>query len=363
MNWSWTLTFYLARQFFVWFSIVFGAFMALSLSIDLADLFSRTPQMPIPPAVVLGMSLLKMADIGQKILPFAVLLGAMAAFFRQSRTHELVAARAAGISVWQIITPPLLVAVFLGVLTMTVFNPIAASFLAQYERMDAKYIRGQESQLALSRNGLWLRQGDAQHQSVVHAARVSDQGLHLEDVIVFLYSGQDLIGGRIDAATAQLQVRRWHLTNAWVSGKEARPVFHAEYDLPTDLTPARIEESFASPETVSFWDLPRFIATAENAGFSAARHRLYWYSLMALPILFAAMVFMAASFSLHLARLGGVTRLVIAGALSGFAVYFLGDVTAALGESGSLPPPLAAVAPAAVAILLGMTLLFHQEDG
>jgi lipopolysaccharide export system permease protein len=38
-------------------------------------------------------------------------------------------------------------------------------------------------------------------------------------------------------------------------------------------------------------------------------------------------------------------------------------VTQALGESGILPTALAASAPAAAAILLGMTLVFHQEDG
>ncbi len=363
MNWSWTLGFYLARQFLSWVMIVFGGFLALSLSLDLADLFSRTPQTPIPSGVVFGMSLLNLGNIGQKVMPFSVLLGGMAAFFRQSRTHELVVARAMGISAWQILTPPLLVAVTLGVLSMTVFNPIAASFLAQYERLDAKYIRGQESQLALSRNGLWLRQGDANHQSVVHATGVSNKGVRLKDVIVFLYCGLDNACGRIDAESAKLQDHTWRLTNAWVSGADGHPEFHATYDQPTDLTPAGIEESFASPETVSFWDLPRFIATAEQAGFSASRHRLYWYSLLALPILFAAMVFMAASFSMRLARLGGVVRLVLSGAIGGFVVYFLGDVMSALGEAGTLPAPLAAVAPAAVAILLGMTLLFHHEDG
>ena len=109
--------------------------------------------------------------------------------------------------------------------------------------------------------------------------------------------------------------------------------------------------------------MPRFIANAEAAGFSAVRHRIYWYSLLASPLLYAAMVFMAASFSLHLVRLGGQSRLLIVAILSGFGVYFLGDLTRALGQSGMLPPPLAAVAPAAAALLLGMTLLFHEEDG
>ena len=111
------LGFYLARQFFVWVMIVFGGFLALSLSLDLADLFSKTPQTPIPSGVVFGMSLLNLGNIGQKVLPFAVLLGGMATFFRQSRTHELVVARAVGISAWQILTPPLMVALTLGVLS------------------------------------------------------------------------------------------------------------------------------------------------------------------------------------------------------------------------------------------------------
>ena len=363
MNWSITLMIYLAHRFMVAMLVVFGAFAALAFSIDLADLFSRTSEHDIPAAVVFSMSLMKLPDIAQKLLPFTVLFGAILAFARLSRSHELVATRAAGVSAWQFLAVPLTVAVLLGIVTTTIFNPIAASLLSQYSRLEARYLRGEVSQIALSSTGLWLRQGDAENQSVVHALRVANQGAQLEDVIVIRYDGLDRYAGRIDAASAQLEDRYWHLENAWVSGPDGRPVFHAAYELPTDLTPAQIEESFASPSTVSFWELPRFISNAEAAGFTAARHRIYWYSLLTLPILLAAMVFMAASFSLRLARMGGMPRLILAGTLSGFAVYFLQDVTRTIGQSGILPAPLAAAAPAVVAILLGMTLLFHEEDG
>jgi len=363
MTWSWTLTLYVARQFTSAVMIVFGAFLILSLSIDLADLFSHATQKNMPAEIVFGMSLLMLPEIGGKVLPFAVLFGAILAFARMSRTHELVATRAAGVSAWQFLTPPLAVALSLGLLAMMALSPVSAAFLSQYARLDAKYIHGQASQLAVGTTGLWLRQGDAGHQSVIHALKVSEQGTRLGEVIVFLYDGPDRFAGRIDAASAELRDHYWRLEKTWVSGPDGRPVAIPTYDLPTDLTPARIQESFASPETISFWDLPQFIAAAEDAGFSANRHRLYWYSLLTLPLLLSAMVLMAASFSLRLARLGGVPQLVIAAALSGFAVYFLGDVTQALGISGILPTPLAAMAPAAVALLIGLTLLFYEEDG
>jgi lipopolysaccharide export system permease protein len=360
---SWTLTLYIARKFASAVLIVCGALLALALSIDTADLFNHASERDMPADVVFAMALLKLPSLGMKLLPFAVLFGAILAFARLSRTHELVAARAAGVSVWQSLAPPVAVAVGLGVTATTALSPISASLLSQHARLEAKYVRGQASQLAVGATGLWLRQGDAGHQSVIHALRVSDQGTRLGDVIVFLYDGPDRLAGRIDAASAELRDRYWRLADTWVSGPDGRPAAVPSYDLPTDLTPARIQESFASPDTISFWDLPRFVAAAEEAGFTATRHRLHWYALIGLPLLFSAMVLLAASFSFRLARMGRIPQLVLAAALSGFAVYFLGDVTQALGISGILPAPLAAMAPAACALLIGLTLLFYEEDG
>jgi len=363
MNWPMTLFAYVARRFALSVLMVISVFAILAFSIDLAELFRRTSENDIPTSVVFSMSALKLPDLIQKLLPFAVLFGAIFAFAKLSRAQELVAARAAGVSAWQFIGAPLIVAVLMGAFTIGVFNPVAAALLSQYARFEARYIRGEASQLAVSGNGLWLRQGTDGNQSVIHALRVAEQGEQLQDVMVLRYDGPDRYAGRIDATSASLEDRHWRLENAWVSGDDGRPVFAASYELPTDLTPAQIEESFASPSTISFWELPRFIANAENAGFSAARHRLYWYSLLFFPILLSAMVFVAASFSFRLTRLGGTSQLIVVGAISGLAVYFLQDVTRAMGQTGMLPVFLAAVAPSAVAILLGMTFLFHEEDG
>jgi lipopolysaccharide export system permease protein len=140
-------------------------------------------------------------------------------------------------------------------------------------------------------------------------------------------------------------------------------VHHAEYKLPTTLTPEQIVESSTAPDALSFWDLPGYIRAAEAAGFSAARYKLYLYTLYALPALFAAMVFMAASFSLKLGREGGMARVVLLSAACGFGVFFFQNLTLTLGHSGAVPILLAATAPALASILIGMTLVFSQEDG
>jgi lipopolysaccharide export system permease protein len=363
MSWPWTLYRYLAVQFLTGVGVVFASFVFLSFSMDLVDLFDRTAGRHVPAAAIVGMSLFQLPDLGLKLLPFAVLLGGVFSFVRLSRSQELLAIRAAGVSAWNLLAPPVTAAIVLGVFTVVAFTPFSSRMLQQYSALEATYIRGQASQLAISNNGLWLRQGNKSGQSVIHSLRVANQGVRLEDVNVFFYGASDKFLGRIDAESADLRPGEWQLHNAWVSDAVGHPVKRAVYNLPTTLTSSRIQESFASPDTLSFWTLPGFIATARQAGFSAIRYQLYFDTLLVLPALFAAMVFMAASFSLRLARLGGLGRVIVLSALAGFGVYFFGDVTQALGETGILPVVLAAAAPATAAILLGMTLVFHQEDG
>ncbi|MBV9062514.1 MAG: LptF/LptG family permease [Alphaproteobacteria bacterium] len=340
-----------------------GALAFLSFSIDVVDLFDKTACKHVASSVVIGMALLQLPNLCLKLLPFAVLLGGVFSFVRLSRSQELVALRAAGLSAWNILAPPIAASVALGVLAAVAFTPFSSFLLQRFAGLEARYIHDQPSQLAVSKNGLWLRQAGTAGQSVIHALRVAEQGVLLQDVIVFLYGKNDVFAGRIDAQSADLHVGTWWLRDAWVSGPEGHPAYRSEYQLATTLTPSRIQESFASPDTMSFWDLPGFIQNARQAGFSANRYELYFDSLLMLPALFAAMVFMAASFSFRLTRLGGLGRVVLYSALSGFGIYFFGDVVHALGISGILPAPLAAAAPSSAAILLGMTLVFHQEDG
>lgn len=363
MSWSWTLYRYLAAQFLLGVLVVYCGFLLLAFSIDIVDLLNRTAAHSVSTPVVVGMAVLQLPDLGQKMLPFAILLGGVFTFARLSRSQELVATRAAGVSAWDFLLPPLAVAVLVGICAVTVFTPVSARMFAEFAGMEARYVKGEASQLSVSQNGLWLRQGNETQQSVIHALRVADQGQHLEDVIVFLYGAEDQFKGRIDAKSGQLQNHAWLLQDAWVSGASGTPQHHDSYLLETTLTPTQIQESFASPDTLSFWDLPGFIRAAQAAGFSAARYQLYLYTLYALPALFAAMVFMAASFSLRMSREGGVFKVILFSAASGFGVYFFSDLTRVLGQSGAVPILLAATAPAIAAILIGMTLLFNQEDG
>ncbi len=366
MRLSTTLSIYVGRHFISSFLALLGLFLMLILLFDSIELLRRAASKPdISFLMVIELALLKLPHMSQEVLPFAVLFGGMVCFWRLTRSFELVVTRGAGVSAWQFLLPPLLLALIIGVFQITVINPVASTTLARYERVETLLFKGQGNSLAISGSGLWLRQANLDGQSVVYARHVLQQGreVELRNVTVFMYSGKDTFRGRVDGKLARLEDGFWRITDAWVYAPEKTPLFEKEYWFATDLTLDKIQDNFAPPETMSFWDLPGFIATLEKAGFSAVRHRLHWHTLLAAPLLLFAMVLIAATFTLRHSRRGATTTVISAGVFTGFALYFFSDVVFALGLSDSIPVTLAAWTPSGVATLLGLALLLHLEDG
>jgi lipopolysaccharide export system permease protein len=364
MGLSATLSAYLARHVAFWLGAVFAGVTGVALLFDTVELLRRSAgKAEIGLMVVLQMSIFKLPHLVQQMLPFCVLLGATLAFWRLARANELVVTRAAGISAWQILAPATAIAILVGVIQISLFNPLASVMLSKFEQLESRYLKRSVSLLSVSSNGLWLRQSDASGQSVIHASRVAQSDMSLHEVIIFLFEGEDRFIGRIDAENARLRDGYWEIRNAWVSNPNKRSYFVARHRLDTNLTLNKILDSFASPETMSFWQLPGFIDTLEKAGFSGHRHKLYWHSLLASPVLLAAMILVAAIFSLRTSQRSGAALSICGAVFSGFFLYFMSDLVYALGLSASIPTLLAAWTPAGVCTLLGLTALFHIEDG
>ena len=369
-----TLMTYVARRFAAMALLMVLSLSALVALFDLIELLRRAATRPEANfALVAQIAALRVPYVAMQILPFAVLLGGIIAFWRLTRFSELIVARAAGISAWGFLAGPVLVALLLGLGASTALSPLSSAMLARAERLDQLYLRNVGGITALAGGRLWLRQADEglQPQGVAiisgrpMATRELRPGeaLRLSEVTIWRLSADDRPLARIEAASALLQPGRWRFEGAVVFGAERVASAPQSLDFPTELTPERIENSFATPDTLSLWALPEFIKILEDAGFSAIRHRLHFQSLLALPLLATAMALLAAGFSMRSARRGGVARMIAGGVSAGFALFVLDKITGEFGEAGTLPVILAAWAPAGAGFLLAAALLLHLEDG
>ncbi len=365
-----TLSRYIAKQFTLAVLVMTASLSGLVSLFDFIELLRRSitkPQATL--GLVTEIAALRLPWISMEILPFAVLLGGIIAFWRLTRSSELIVARAAGLSAWQFLAAPVLAAMFLGAFATMAVSPLSSAMFARAEMLDNTVLRTAGGPLALSGGQLWLRQSDRAigptGVAILHALHVSlhRRKLIATDVSVFRVGAGDRLKQRIEAKRAQLDKGAWVLDDARSIAPDRLPEPPRTMRLKTDLTVSRVEESFASPDTLSFWKLPDFIALLDRSGFSSIRHRLHFQTLLALPLLAATMTLVAAGFSMRPARRGGVARMLASGVSAGFALFLISKVAAEFGDSGALPVALAAWAPAMSGLLLAVAMLLHLEDG
>jgi lipopolysaccharide export system permease protein len=365
-----TLSVYIARVFMLAVLAMLAALSLLVAMFDFIELLRRSVTRPDATfGVVSEIAALRLPWVAMQILPFAVLLGGIVAFWRLTRSSELIVARAAGVSAWQFLAAPTLCAIALGALATGGVSPISAVMRARAEVLEDNFLRTGGGPLALNGGQLWLRQSDrsldSQGVAILHAHTVAARDLELDahDVTIFRLDGGDRLLQRVDARSARLGNGAWILEDARTVTAGRLPSAAQTLSLPTDLTVQRVQESFAPPDTFSVWALPSFIALLERSGFSAIRHRLHFQALLALPLLAGTMCLLAAGFSMRPQRRGGVAQMIGSGVAAGFSLFLISKLAEEFGQSGALPPMLAAWAPAASGLMLSVALLLHQEDG
>jgi lipopolysaccharide export system permease protein len=358
-----TLSRYFAWRFLGAAAAVFGGVFVLIVLVDYVEMTRHASgAAPNAPALAVAqVSFYRVPQVTERIIPFATLIGAMMCYLSLSRRLELVVARSAGVSAWQFIAPAVAVALLIGAAATTLYNPLSAAMREESKRLEAELFGARGGP---QRNtAFWVRQRDVDGQAVINAAASRQQGAILDAVTVITFDAAGHFQERIEAKSAELEAGFWRLTDARVFSPAAPPRQHDSYLLSTNLTLDQVRETFATPETVSFWELPTYIELAEQAGMLAAGYRLQYQLLLARPFLLAAMVLLAASVSLRFFRFGGVTKMILSGVMAGFLLYVLSKVTEDMSKADLMNPAVAAWLPVFAGGLTGLLVLLHQEDG
>lgn len=363
-----TLNIYFILRFIKIVSQVFLVFFGVMMLLDMVDQLRRFSDQGISLTEAVHLSLLNVPGSLYRILPLIFILASVAMFLGLARSSELVVVRAAGRSGLNFLLAPVFAALMLGLLIVAVFNPLVAATSKQYESLYARQARGSESILSISKSGLWLRQGGAAGQTVIKAAHADGDGTRLYVATFLIYDTDGDPIRRIEAAEAVLTPGAWALSDAkyWdltALNPEVTARIEDQAVLPSELTRDSIRDSFGKPSAIPIWSLPDYITQLEDAGFSARSHRVWLQMELALPLLLAAMVLVAAGFTMRHARFGKTGQMILYALIGGFGIFFLRNFAQVLGQNGQIPVFLAAWSPPVAAVFLSLGLLLHLEDG
>lgn len=358
------MAFYLMRCYGTNFLIFLMGLLSIIYLFDTIEILrqaAKVGNVPLPTVLVMG--LYKLPEVGQMVFPFVVLFSGMMTFWQLNKRHEITILKAAGFSVWQFLLPVIVVACVIGCFKITVINPVGASFVAKFEDMESQFLEYDKNVIQLSNQGLWLRQDYSDGRAILHAKKIKFPDWRLQSVMVMFFDQDRTLVRRIDAKQAKLAAGEWIFEEAhsYIPGSSSQKIDYLS--LATDLTIDDLKESFAVPETISFWRLPNYIQVLETTGFDATNVKIYFQKLLSDPLLYIAMILLAASVSLRPMRSGNKIFLILAGIAFGFVVFFGSSYLQALGASGQIPIVVSAWLPPFMALVTGVTIILFLEDG
>lgn len=358
------LQLYVLRHVVLWIITFLLVFASMELLIDFVSISNDVgARVDISPAGVARLTVMKAPAVLLVLAPFVFLGGTLAAYVTLNRRSELTAMRAAGVSAWRFIFPAVATAFLCGVAGTTLVSPVAAKLNARYESERADLMKNYLP--GATPKEVWLREGRGRDQVVIHARSHTDQAL--KDVTAFFYQidaqGAPQFKQRVEAKEARFSPGGLILNDASSSRPGGLKEHSQSIPLPLLFRDPSVLLGSGAADQISFWDLPRAIHRARDAGLASTAYQIQWEQLIAAPVLYAAMSVLAAAFSLRLMRLGGLAGMAGAGVAIGFAVFFINALCGALGRSGVIPIYAAVWAPPALALLSGLSLLCYTEDG
>lgn len=358
-----TLFRYFLRRYLTAVAQVVGIIIVIAFLVDFTEFARRAASWPdYTFGKGLYLSAMRMPMIAMLIWPFVALIAAMLTLVTLNSRYELVVVRSAGVSAWQFLAPICFGAGLVGLIAVTLVNPLAARSLAAVQELEMAF-RGwtvdTSDELALP----WLVESTPQGTTIIGAARTARRGLLLGDAVFLLIDREGTLTDRYDARAATLERGRWQLEDVRHTDamKQTRRIVSAE--IGTSINAELIQQRLTEPNIIPIYELPAVIKAARVLGMSAGRFATHFHSLLALPALMIAMTLIAATASLRFARMGQSATVLMGGLLSGFLLYVALITFTAFGNVGFLPPVLAAWTPVAVAFFFGVTFLLHREDG
>lgn len=355
---------YLVKNYLRWFFMVLAAIVIIVALFDGTELMRRAAlRSDISIVLILKMIVLKLPSLLEIVSPFIVFFGSLLTFWNLNRHHELEIAKAAGISIWQILTPLVGVNLLIGLGVTTLLNPVFSHMKMYYEQLNNHYLNYQKESLSISESGLWIREASGGKQSVFHIQHISMTDKKLSKIIILETDLQNHFIQRIDAQTGRMEEGKLMLSRVWVSSPHIIPQYSEEKVYGTHISMTLLNQNGIDANSLSFWSLPYYCQLLEKSGLSSTKYRLYWHSLIARWLWLGVMVILAATCASRSMRGGGFARLIASGVLISFALYFFKDITQALGNAENLPVLMAAWIPTIVSAIIGVSILLSLEDG
>ncbi len=349
---------YVVRLFLIVLTIVTASGISLYIIADLTERVDEILKNKIAKDLVFSYYKYMSLQIFYDIAPVVILVTTLMTFSLLSRTNEVTAAKALGISLYRLALPvivsALLVASFCAYLETQVL-PASNERVAQMRDK----IKGETTVRTYRRaDRQWL----FGHGRFIYNYSYYDPKSHsLQRLHVFDFDESHEMVRRLYAENAYYSGNgNWVFENGWARTLDHGGVtnftrFRGQRTVAFPETPEYFDAEIRPPEQMAYGELRDYVAELKASGQAVPELEVQLYNKLAFPVISLIMAVVALPFAFRIGRQGtlyGIGVSIVLGII--FLAVFAFFKT--LGEAGAIPPAAAVWSPSALFMLLSSYL-------
>ncbi len=333
---------YCIKEFARYFIIILISFVALYIVIDF---FGRLRMFLSNQATLRQMGsfvLFSVPMIIWQIIPACVLISSLVTFGSLSRSNEIIAIKAGGVSIYRMALPVIVMAASIGIIHFALSEVVTPYTNERAEHIKLTEIQKREAPGSFKQNQIWYRGKAGIYNFKVFDGRTNT----LHGITIYRVDRKLNLVQRDDAEKGQWENGRWVfydlITTSFAPGefpKLEASDFKA-MDMPEE--PENFMTVQKNAENMGFRELRKYIQEIQADGYDATSYLVDMHAKLAFPLINIIMAILGIASSISWERRGGIAQGLATGIMIGFSYWIFFAFLVSLGRAGALPPLLAA---------------------
>jgi len=329
---------YLLKNFlktFITLIFIFYGFGVILNLFEEIEFFKHLDVSIFKPLILTGILI---PSVMLKILPFIVFISSMWFMLKIRNNKDLLTLKVFGCSNFKIFFILAATSFLLGWLILFMVNPITSSLSKYYEKTKSEYSRYIDHLITFNKNGLWIKENIEGGSRISSASKPENENL-LDVTIIHLDHNYNLLQ-KIIAKKANIKNNEWILNDVSILSVSDGIFNKKEVDIlkiNSIYNYEKINSLFKNFDTMSFIDLIFNYDELINKGYNKDFLDYSLHNLLSLPFFLLLMTALASILTMNTLKKSNNFKFMVVGLLLTVLIYYLKDLSIALGQTDRIP--------------------------
>ena len=360
---------YLSKEFFYSLFLVFLVFLSLSLLINFVEEITFFKEKKIDNFIwmVSHLALSKTPNTIIELSIFIFLFSGILFFVKLQKNSEINTILFSGVSKLLPILVPAIISFFFGLTLIFLLSPISSASLKFYENAKRIYAAN-ENLIVINNTGLWFMETLPNSYNIIRADTISNNNFSkLKNVTIYNLDQNFNFISRSDSKQVLIKNKNWILEDAKILSDNNKPNLagkstNSSIDFVSTININDLKEHFSNADTVSFWEITSNIEKLNKRGYSADELRVKFHKYLSLPIYLFGMILLSTIFTIGINRDYNTMMYLFFGLVLGFLLYFLNDLSIAIGLANKVPLAVSVWSPIMIIVFLSTINLLKINE-